>query len=465
MALDEFSPGQPSISIRGVSAYDGPPSPSTLLCSLACDVALGVMAVMLAVNRFALSPVPRLSGFLWVLAVFGSLWIVQYGIFKGTLGQWIWRLRFLDERKQRPRFPLHNARLHQHVRLDGLKLLSARALTLAIVLAALGSAVHNLQRHPLLMSAEIWELSPHVPDPSDANWGIIPYFYTMGAWPKSFEGNPILYSLPYEKGPPTRFIGHIIAHWDRPDTRVTIEGPLTTTLENPYSIRECVTGSRLKTLSPRCLKLREMVLERHLAEMRQLDPSSWTLKWFEIKNLALPAHESPIGVYLSASSEKRAQERFVFINARGVNQTFVLDFPHNRRGELARETFHKALRSQKLSIELNSGRAWIDRRLAGTRLGDLDQLTGSDEFVPRLAEVHALLLSKISVEPKTFDAYYHLAGTSLMLAKHAYKRNNSDWTAIAKPMVLSSYRYAQDIAPKDQRTTQIESIWLDAKKY
>jgi hypothetical protein len=56
----------------------------------------------------------------------------------------------------------------------------------------------------------------------------------------------------------------------------------------------------------------------------------------------------------------------------------------------------------------------------------LDRLRGMQEnnnelVANQLAEIQILLISRISVEPGSYDSYFHLAGTSLLLAKKSIK--------------------------------------------
>ena len=83
--------------------------------------------------------------------------------------------------------------------------------------------------------------------------------------------------------------------------------------------------------------------------------------------------------------------------------------------------------------------------------------------------MQASLLAKISVDPAGFDAYYHLGGTSLILNRHArHVGTNTPGTievgAIAKPLIASTFRYAQDVGPKDPRTAKLQDFWLESQK-
>ena len=134
-------------------------------------------------------------------------------------------------------------------------------------------------------------------------------------------------------------------------------------------------------------------------------------------------------------------------------------------GIRAEEIFHRAMGSLRVSNDLNPGRAWIDRQLQSVDLGKILSSAMTESTVTQLSKVQALLLSKLTVNAGSFDSYYHLGGTALLMLKLAEKTNQSDWSVNAKSMVSSAYRYAKDIAPKDPRLPKLQNIWLDAEKY
>jgi hypothetical protein len=141
-----------------------------------------------------------------------------------------------------------------------------------------------------------------------------------------------------------------------------------------------------------------------------------------------------------------------------------LDRPTGGAGALAHDLFEKLIRSQRVAKELGTGRAWVDRALAQVQLGTLNQTAPGPAFIPRLADVQALLLAKLSVDPKTYDTYFHLGGTSLLLTQYALRNQLPELAVSARPMVQSALRYAQDLKPADPKTQQLQNMWIDAKK-
>ena len=267
-----------------------------------------------------------------------------------------------------------------------------------------------------------------------------------------------------------------------PDIRVVFEGPKTPVQadQTPYprsEIEACITRLWSRGLSriPSCLALREAVLERHIDALRALKPLGWSMQWIRVENRALPEAQQVEGIYLSAWNSRTGQDRFILITARGTQQTFTLSYPVNAEGNRAQDEFQKALRSLRVSDDLNPGRAWVDQGLERIHLSDLDKLAESRDVVSQLAEIQALLVSRISVDPKSYDTYFHLGGTALMLARFASERRKqpgadllserlAEWLAVSKPMVQSAYKYAVDVNARDKRTPMLQGYWFEAQK-
>src|SRR5262249_4353881 len=139
-------------------------------------------------------------------------------------------------------------------------------------------------------------------------WSVEPFFYSLGAWPKEFMGRPVHYAVPYEKGPPTRFLGHVSARWDAPEIKVTFEGPKTPDSGeiNRAVIHSCLVPSEFSG-GPRpgmfeCARIRGKTLKRHIEEVDAFSPSNWVLRWFRVENPAIDPRERAQGVFLGAVS-------------------------------------------------------------------------------------------------------------------------------------------------------------------
>jgi hypothetical protein len=148
----------------------------------------------------------------------------------------------------------------------------------------------------------------------------------------------------------------------------------------------------------------------------------------------------------------------------------------NEIGTAAREDFKNSMRSLRVSDDLAPGRVWVDQSLEKVNLRDVSKLGDSLDAVQKLAEVQALLIARISVDPKTYDTYFHLAGTALMLGRAAVKLRQfappkgnpelaAEILAVAKPTVQTAQHYAQDVAPKEQRNSLLQNFWAESQKF
>jgi len=463
----------PQLNNTALKKIETPSSFARRVGASVIDWAVALCGFFLLHRALGLAPVPRPG---WIAA--GTLLLVtvrplQRLLLGTTLGDAIWR----------PRNPEKNSVLERAC---------AVFLTAVSVIASAWSMDLAIFKQPLWARAEVLELDAFLPDMASGQWEILPFFYTLGAWPKLYGGRPVFHSLPYEKGPPTRFAGHIAARWEEPQAQVTFEGPKTpdspvATQKGEHTprerIRDCLLGGS-KSLG--CLRIREATLLRHFEDMqKRLEGRSggntalgmkWKLEWFTVKNAALAPEDQAQGIRLSAEDSgagssthaaRRGEERYVLITENGTHQAIWLDYtqPGSAEAGHAIQLFGQAIRSLRASNELGPGRAWIDRRLESVKL---------DEQTPRspaeLAEIQALLVAKISVQPAVYDSYYHLGGTAILLDRLARQSGLAgsleglELAAVAKPLVQNTYRFAQDIAPNDPRTTQLQGFWFESQK-
>lgn len=465
------------IQVRGRQAYSA--RASILRRGVAAATDLGWMAALagLALQHWLENwdpgQWPGLSSDCAFALICLSLYGLQQLIWRATLGQAIWGLQ-LDIPRGVPIFEFF-----QNYPTAPLLQSPGRGPALSVVASALilsgatGAWVRAWYQQPLFaMVSQDWQIPPYTPPSGQTEWSLLSFFYSTGAWPKIYDGTPVLYSMPYEPGPPTQFVGHITARWAMPGINLVMEGPKTpagwTGRARPSleQVRDCL-GSPLS----RCHSLRTALLSRHLTEMHHQvfgddhHAGHWTLRWFEVLNGAIPENERPQGIYLSLQGGGRQQDRFILITPSGAHQAFTLNRPADQRGDLAQKLFEQAIASQRLSEGLTTGRAWTDRQLAAAQVDDLAGSPASAAWVLKLSEVQSQLISKISVDPRGLEAYYHLGGISLLLARQARKTQNLEWAASAKPLLQSSYRYAKDLAPDHPRTRQLQDLWLTVKDW
>ena len=408
----------------------------SILFSWLCDISALAIIYFLTTGAMQLLPIPTMRSGLLIVIVFLIVRRLLQSGFKNSLGQRVWK--------------------NQGV----LALLS----TLALTSVAIFLGMNTLENHPLLMAATEIKFPEFVPSAEEvkvADWTIMPFYYSNGAWPLKFSGKPIFFTMPYEKGPPSRFLGHISARWDMPETQLTFAGPRTP--EIPLS-REDLRNCFLAAV--KCPSARRDALQKNIEEMKELGLRQWKLSWFSVENPHIPEEDRPSGIWLSAQNKTHAQDRIILVNANTAQQMFILDRPLNAEGDAARVLFEQALRSQRVATELDVGRAWINRQLGSVQLESAEsakKMSDPSAFVAKIARAQALLISKISVDPKTLDTYFHLGGTGLLLSQLAMKLQNTEWSAAAKPVVQNSFRYAQDVAPDNIMTRKLESFWIEVK--
>ncbi len=439
----------PQIHIRGRSAPTGKASLQSQIGAWTFDLGLFFGILFLVVEGFQIFPLLR-PKYLAIALIAGVLVrVALQKFFSASPGQWIWAIQ------------MHKHQALPRKRLQGAELFLPVTATAVMSLGALALAVIAVFNHPVLMSAQREIFAEYIPDLKDkrANWNIIPYYYSNGAWPLRYNGKPVFFAVPYEKGPPNQFLGHIVVRWDVPETRLTLGGPITPVADlKREQLRECL----LEGLA--CVAERKAVLLKTWNEMQKQGFRKWKLSWFIVDNPHIPAEDRPQGIYITAASGRKRQDRVILVNQSGAHQTFVLD-TSSAGYPAAKDLFQKAIRSQRVSSDLLVGRAWVDRQLGDVKIERANAQVDPEDFAEKVAKAQAFLLSKISVDPKTLDTYFHLGGTALLLAQQAYKNKNHDWSSAAGPLVYSSFRFAQDIAPQDKRTKALESYWIEVKRY
>lgn len=366
---------------------------------------------------------------------------------------------------------------------------TARSVGLLTLLLFVFAAKTAFQKKALLSIAESFPLPAAIPEEADfrnGTWSLRPYFYVLGAWPNRFpdqpDGEQVFHQLPYAKGPPHQFYGSIIARWKQPNIRLVFEGPKTPAgASDPALLKICLASdpwskpksarlSREVSMSE-CWRIREAALERHLGSSVF---SQDRLRWFEVDNPALTEAERPKGIYFSKHAEDFVEDRFIWITPKGHHQAMILvrQFPEttpNLAAELddsapAFRLLLRAVQSSRVFGSLDAGRAWTDRALSETRFSNLDKVQDSKLFYRKVAEVQALLLSRVSVDPRGYDPIFHFGGLSHVLATRAIAEKNVAVSAIAKPALFAAWRYAMDILPQDPRSQRLGDLYQSIAK-
>ena len=440
------------------------------LRALAILVDFQILALIAAVVLRVGSIPPYWDGrWVWpVLAVYFLIQWAQIRLLGGTFGLRVWWMKRLLPKTHQPAesfLAILRTRVFQMETLSGSNFGQALIATTVALAIGAGSTALTLKNHPAWSEAEPLRIEPSFPGASEQNqWIVAPFFYAIAAWPRVFSGQPVLYSVPYEKGPPHQFLGHIIGRWELPETKLILEGPWSPPLRpKPDLLQKCLSSTwwwHAKT----CLPVRTESLRKHVEEMAEIHPDRWKLNWFEVDNPTTPPEQRARGLRIEAHSDTRAEIRYVLVNPNGVQQAIALHYVPGHHDELAINQFEKIIQSLRIGDEIFSGRAWADHELERVKLDEMRKAgINSAEFLTRFAEIQTLLLSKLSVDPKSYDAFFHLGGTAVLLAQFARKNKDAELSAAAKPLVRNAFRYAQDLAPNDPRTAQLEALWLQIK--
>jgi hypothetical protein len=466
--------------VRGHKTYHRPASAPILAAAWFADACFVVLLFSMILLFTPILPIPRLW---WLPAFAGLALIYVFGLraaYGRTPGEFFWQLSRSSSNNG-----MGAAKLHQYDQISVEVLVIGATMNLLAAILSGWACYETIFSLPLWKFSESIELDSYFPVATqDTDWTVMPFFYGLGAWPTRYQGRPVLYALPYEKGPPRRFAGHIQALWEaapETGTSVIFEGPRTPNQNYSRSrIERCLSAGGMFQHPITCIKVRHATLVRHLEEIRQSHPLRgslhWKLKWFLVKNPALPPEEQARGIFLSASNGKTIQNRYILITPQGTHQTFIL----NTSDPGAAELFDKSIRSLRVSDDLGQGIAWIDRRLESTRMNDFESLKDPEKQLEFITQIQGVLLSKISVDPKTFETYFHLAGTSLKLAQLASQTlthvpaENENWAPTqalmrgtlfsAKNLIESASRYGEDVSPLEPRLPKLRAFADQARK-
>ena len=285
-------------------------------------VTLSVLLLAASLELMNASPIPKLS------------WII---IFFGWLGLLI----------------LLRARIPKNL-----------ALSLALCICAWQWGIRSLFRHPVLQWVESVTLPATLPVNQSEKWEILPFYFSMAAWPLEFEQESVSYRVPYEKGPPDRFLGHIEVFWKMPKIKVIFEGPKTPSLfQDRWTgeklprevIHTCLTEvASLFTLRFHCLEMREEMLLRHTREIQAelvgnarisgAVGAEWKMEWLNIANPVIPAAQQAQGILITAETKSNAIQRWILITERGSHQSIQLSYSKEdlNAAQHAQDTFRKS---------------------------------------------------------------------------------------------------------------------------
>ena len=181
--------------------------------------------------------------------------------------------------------------------------------------------------------------------------------------------------------------------------------------------------------------------------------------WFDVENEALPRDARPQGLYFSGlgKNEKTWIEAYFLVNSKMAIQGVILERSYDQKGIEASETLQKVIGSQRLVDDLLAPRTWVNSQIAKVRLTD-------KSTTAEMIQAQAFLLSKVSVDPKTFESFYHLGGLSMTLFERAKKTHEIELTSTSKQTILSTYQFGEDVNPKHPKLKELELFRAQLKK-
>jgi hypothetical protein len=328
---------------------------------------------------------------------------------------------------------------------------------IASVVFALGGCGLFWTRDPTIRPYGARVVPLFAPDAAERGaWDVLPFFYATGAFPRpnhpSFQHvGGMEYSLPYEKGPPTRFLGKVVAYWRDLDSRLILSGPLTAASpSNPAELQKCVSGWL------RCKSDRRKIW-KHSIKSYFDDRDVALNEWFRVENTFLPEDERPQGIYLRSKVEGgRLREAYFVVGPKMAVQGFILDRPDREEGQRASELVAKIIGSLRISSDLQAPRAFINPKLASIRITPRTPLNN-------LIAAEAALLAKVTIEPKESESFYHLAGLGITLFRTAKREGRIELAATSRVVVKNSLQYVRDVDPKSPRILEMERFDAEAE--
>ncbi len=282
-------------------------------------------------------------------------------------------------------------------------------------------------------------LIPEDLDREDGGYMTLSFGYHLVPWPKFFQGDPVVSTMEYQKGPPSKFITRMSQIWSPGNAEVIIEGPRTPeagmTVNQWKSCLESVFCVSKKNRFTEIV-LRDLV--KHRSKLK-------SLQWFESSAL-----DAGRGLHLGIDLGSEWLERFVMITDSGNTQNFTLKSAKNEIGEAARTEFRKIMKGFTLRDDLKIPREWISARLKGVDLTRISSIPDAKLKYQKWIETQNLLFSQIAIDPRNVAPFFHLAGVTHMLGmsllkeKRTYFKNQESWILNVQPLLSALLQYAGD---------------------
>jgi hypothetical protein len=321
----------------------------------------------------------------------------------------------------------------------------SKGVFVAIVLASLGlggrvlwNQTHSLLKGPMKMETFAAKI-PQQLDVQGGNWRTLSFGYHLAPWLVSFRGEPVVTTLNYEKGPPTKFVSEWIQVWSPGSVELSIEGPRTPSAGmTALDWKNCLGSAFCITAKNRLIDsvLRDLVKEK--GQLKELT-------WFESDAL-----QAARGIHLHFEIGGRRWDRYVVFTNNGIAQNFTLKTNHDEAGDEARLMMDSILQGMTVSDTLDSSREWIASRIKTIDLNQVRSISDSKTRYIRLFEVQNLLCSQLAIDPRFVAPYFHLAGVthllgvSLLKEKKVYFKNQESWSLLIQPLLSSLVQYVGD---------------------
>jgi hypothetical protein len=321
----------------------------------------------------------------------------------------------------------------------------------------------------LIASGVLWQLSktspvdralkiewientfPEKPDEES----IIPFGYTLGSWPKTFLGDPIVTRLTYQKGPPTQFIQTLVQIWKPVEVELTLNGPRT--LKPGFGADQWKTCFQSSYL---CSDEKREIWKWLKVETKEESES--TLTWFDSMDPL-----GPRGLHLNLRARSHQLDRYAIITPQGAIQVFSLKSALNPNGMEGKDLFLKTLSGLKVKDDLSSARAWIQTKIKGVSLDQARAIPDPKLRYQRLIQIQNWLFSLLSVDPTRVEPFFHLAGTTHVLAMDLMKtkekvfENQESWILNFKPLLMTLIAYAKDFKDGGPAVQNMEALLQD----
>lgn len=325
-----------------------------------------------------------------------------------------------------------------------------RAITAILGLTLLfgGLLVFSLSERRLLKKyKEEWIES----SPLAAHESRLPFYYLSTSSTEVFGES--IGKLDYRVGPPHKFIGEVEFQFRNSSRRLRFTGPLTLKSQpNVGALKKCLSRS-LWCLETRRL-LAEVFFKSALLQNGTVQNEIQSVSWFEFTNTD-PSLRSGIHILTRNKTTKAFSESYWFVHESMAIQGVILDYNPEDVPEEVHDIFSRWIAKVVYQEDLKTQRSQINAQLAKFRA-----VPGSRTHLSKGVE---LLLSKLTVQPTDWNAYFFLAQTAHAFYEWAEQNGASQEAAAARSLIRSSYQYAMDVDPKNEKNSDLERLSISVR--